>query len=291
MKVFILTDLEGPSGVNGRADSIGNTMVNRPTAEQALVNEVNAVCEGLVAAGADEIVVLDGHGGSNSIDIFKLHPQVSLMQIGQWRPVVDMDGSYDAFIQLGAHSMQSADGYMCHTFNSHAVAEMCLNGEQIGEIGMASLIAAYFKVPTIMVSGDDIACHEARAFLGDDLEVVATKSSISRYDVVNYPPQEVYRNLRETAERALRNVKKYKAMEMADSYELIVRSMCPNLVNAAEKLGIERLDEVTLRYVSDDFIEIWAQRLGWAPGVHKRKYNITPEWKHPHTLAREAFNN
>ena len=31
MKVFILTDLEGPSGVNGRQDSpVGNTMLNRP---------------------------------------------------------------------------------------------------------------------------------------------------------------------------------------------------------------------------------------------------------------------
>ena len=58
MKVFILTDLEGPSGVNGRPDSpVGNTMLNRPTAELALVNELNAVCDGLVAAGADEIVI------------------------------------------------------------------------------------------------------------------------------------------------------------------------------------------------------------------------------------------
>ena len=40
MKVFVLTDLEGPSGVNGRSDGIGNTMVNRPTAEEALVREV-----------------------------------------------------------------------------------------------------------------------------------------------------------------------------------------------------------------------------------------------------------
>ena len=55
MRVFILTDLEGPAGVNGRAENVGNTMINRPTAERELVNELNAVCEGLLAAGAEEI--------------------------------------------------------------------------------------------------------------------------------------------------------------------------------------------------------------------------------------------
>lgn len=289
MKVLILTDLEGPSGVNGRAENVGNTMINRPTAEQALVNEVNAVCEGLVAAGADEIVVVDGHGGSNSIDIMKLHPKASLMQVGNWMPVIYMDNTYDAFIQLGAHSMEDTDGHMCHTFNSHGVQEMRLNGELIGEIGISSYLAAYFHIPTILVSGDDTACHEARALLGDNLEVVPTKSSINRYAAVNYPPQEVYKNLRAAAERALRNLDKYSCLEVPEHCEMVNRYMCPNQVNACEKIGLERLDTFTVRAVSDDFADLWAQRLGWAPGVHKKKYNITPEWKHPHTLAREAF--
>ena len=289
MRVFILTDLEGPAGVNGRAENVGNTMINRPTAELALVNELNAVCDGLVAAGAEEIVIVDGHGGSNSIDIMKLHPKASLMQMGNWMPCVYMDGSYDAFIQIGAHSMEDTNGFLCHTFNSHGIQEMRLNGELIGEIGVGSYIASYFGVPTIMVSGDDVACHEARALLGDDLEVVPTKSSINRYSVVNYPVQEVYKNLRAAAERALRKLSQFKCLELPRYSKLVTRYMCPNQVNAWEKLGIERLDEFTVVYQSDDFADVWAQLLGWAPGVHKKKYNLTPEWKHPHTLALEAF--
>ena len=289
MRVFILTDLEGPAGVNGRGENVGNTMLNRPTAEQALVNELNAVCDGLVAAGAEEIVIVDGHGGSNSIDIMKLHPKASLMQMGNWMPCVYMDGSYDAFIQIGAHSMEDTNGFLCHTFNSHGIQEMRLNGELIGEIGVGSYIASYFGVPTIMVSGDDVACHEARALLGDDLEVVPTKSSINRYSVVNYPVQEVYKNLRAAAERALRKLAEFKCLEMPEYCKLTTRFMCPNQANAGEKIGLERLDEFTIMCQSDDFADLWAQRLGWAPGVHKKKYNLTPEWKHPRTLAREAF--
>lgn len=96
-------------------------------------------------------------------------------------------------------------------------------------------------------------------------------------------------NLRAAAERALRNVKKYKPLAMPEHCELVTRFMCPNQANAGEKIGLERLDEFTIKAVSDDFADLWAQRLGWAPGVHKRKYNLTPEWKHPHTLAKMAF--
>ena len=292
MKVFILTDLEGPAGVNGRSDAVvGNTMLNKPTAEQALVNEVNAVCEGLIAAGANEIVVLDGHGGSNSMNIFNLHPKAQLMQVGEWGPVCFMDGTYDAFIQLGAHGMQSSGSYMCHTFNSHGVTEMRLNGELIGEIGVTSYLAAYFKVPTIMVSGDDVACHEARALLGDALEVVPTKATINRYAAVNYPLEEVYANLRKTAERALRNLDKARCLEMPEYCEFTASVMCPNQMGRFIRQGIEQVDDLTVRYTGDDFMEIWAQRLGWAPGVHKKRFNVTPEWLHPHTLARRAFND
>ena len=289
MKVFILTDLEGPAGVNGRPDNVGNKIINRPTAEQALVNEVNAVCEGLVAAGADEIVVLDGHGGSNAIDIFKLHPKASLMQVGNYSPAVYLDGSYDAFIQLGAHAMQHTDGFLCHTFNSHGVQEYRINGERMGEVGVCGMIAAYFNVPTILVSGDDVVCHEARELFGDGLEVVPTKTGINRYSAVNYPVQEVYENLRNAAERALRNAKNMPVLAMPEYCELTIRYMCVNTAANLEKTGGELLDEVTVKWEDEDFVEVWAQHMGWAPGVHKRKYGITPEWLHPHTLARQAF--
>ena len=279
MKVMILTDLEGPSGVNGRPDKIGNTIINRPAAETARVNEVNACCEGLVAAGADEIVVLDGHGGSNSIDIFKLHPKAKLMQAGAWDPVVCIDAGFDAMIQIGAHAMQSSGGSMCHSYNSHGIARMEFNGRQIGEIGMSALCAAYFHVPTIFVSGDAAACREAEAFLGGDVVTVRTKFAMNRYSVVNEPPEAVYAALREGTAEALRRRSRIACVEVPRQCELILRMMCANLANSYEKIGIERLDEVTLRFVSDDFIDLWSQYLGWAPGVHKKKYGITPTWK------------
>lgn len=288
MKVFILTDLEGPAGVNGRPDAgVGNSIINRSTAAQALANEINACCEGLLAAGATDIVVLDGHGGSNSLDIFQIHRKACLFQAGALSPVPYLDGSYDAVIQLGAHAMQQSNGFLCHTFNSHGIAGMTFNGQTIGEIGMASMLAAYFHVPTIMVSGDEAACSEARDFLGEQIETVSTKCGFNRYSAVNYPLDEVYEQLRQKSSEALRKAKDIPCIELPEHCELVMRMMCPNQADAAEKLGIERLDEVTLRFVSDDFVEIMAQFMGWAPGVHKQKYNVTPQWLHPYSCKRK----
>ena len=278
MKVMILTDLEGPCGVNGRADTIGNQILNKPTAQQALVNEVNACCDGLVAAGATEIVVLDGHGGSYSIDIFKLHPAASLMQTGGQNPVCYLDSTFDAFVQIGAHAMQSSLAYLCHTFNSHGLAQMLLNGKEIGEIGVGSRIAGYFNVPTILVSADEAGCREAEMEMDGKVITVPTKQAWGRYTAVNYPPEQVYQELRRKSEEALRNRAQMGMPPKADHYVMRLRMMCPNFVFDYEKRGAKRLDEATVELESDDFIDLYAQRNGWTKGVHNRKYGITPDW-------------
>ncbi len=279
MKVYILTDLEGPDGVNGRSDGIGNQILNKDVAAEALTNEVNACCEGLVKAGADEIRVLDGHGGSATLNALKLHPAAQLMQVGRWAPTVAVDASFDAMVQLGAHGMQQSGGHMCHTFNSHGVQWMKLNGAFIGEIGVCSYLGAYFGVPTILVSGDDTACAEAQALLGSEVETVMTKHGVNRYTAVNRPPKEVYAEMTAKAEKALKALSTMKPLPMPEHLQLDVRVMCPNQTWGPEMLGIELLDEVTMRYVSDDMVDLWSQRLGWAPGVHNRRFGITPQWR------------
>ncbi|MBQ7393217.1 MAG: M55 family metallopeptidase [Lentisphaeria bacterium] len=278
MKVMILTDLEGPSGVNGRSDGIGNTIVNCPAAEAALVQEVNACCEGLVAAGADEIVVLDGHGGSNNIDIFQLHPAASLMQLGGQQPVCWIDSSYDAFVMIGAHCMHSTLGHMSHSYNSHGTARLTLNGREIGEIGLGARIGAYFGVPLILVSGDQAACREAEQEIGPEVVTVQVKEAWSRYTAINYSPEKVHRLLRDGAEAALKKLPEIPCLPMEKHYGMTKHFMCPNQAFPLEMTGGKRLDECTVQFESDDLIDLVAQSYGWAAGVHNRKYGISPEW-------------
>ena len=280
MKIAIMTDLEGPSGVNGRSDGIGNRIVNTPTACQMLVEEINACIRGLLKGGADEIVVWDGHGGSDSIDASKLLPPAQLGTIGGGlAPCVFVDASFDAKVCLGFHAMEGvADGYLNHSFDSHHVCGMWINGEPIGEIGIVAYEAAYFGVPTILVTGDLAACREAKAFL-PDVETVCTKHALSRYTVVNRHPEDVRREIEETAARALGKLNCFKVRAIPEELEFKVRYMCPNIADSYEKSGWERLDPLTVATRGSDFIDVYSRRLGWAAGVHNRRFGITPDWR------------
>ncbi len=258
MKIFIITDLEGPSGVNGRpAAGIGNQIINPETARRALVNEVNATVDGLLDAGATEIVVIDGHGGSNSIDIFALHPAAQLIQYGDSMYGALLDSSYDALVQIGAHGMQESGGFMCHSFNSHSICSIKLNGRPIGEIGVQAMLAAYFGIPTILVSGDETACAEARTLLGNEIIDVPTKQAYSRYTVCNYPVEKVYAALRQGAQTALQKRSAIPVLKIPPTLELTYTLMCPNQVDQFEFSGAERMDGQTLRYRGNDFFKLW----------------------------------
>lgn len=283
MKILIITDLEGPAGVNGRSDGIGNKIINLPAATAALTAEVNACVEGLIEGGAKEIVVVDGHGGSNSIEIQNLHPMASLYTIGGgMAPVNIVDASYDAAVQLGVHAMQGvSDGYLNHTFSSHAVAAMRVNGKLIGEIGIYGLYCGYFNVPTIMSSGDEAACREAKEFFGESVCTIPTKQAISRYTVINRPLGLLYKEMKELTAATLKKFAlekdKFPVKRPSGSYTMELQCMCPNLADTMEKVGAERVDYQTLAFHSDDFIDLWAQRNGWAAGVHNRRFNVHPK--------------
>ena len=280
MRIMIITDLEGPAGINGRSDGIGNKTLNLPIACQVLMDEVNACVRGLLKGGADEILVWDAHGGSNSMDITKLQYPAQLGTIGSdMAPCVPIDASFDAAIELGFHAMEGVDdGYMNHSYDSHHICNMWLNGELIGEIGLTACKAAYFKVPTILVTGDQAACREAKAFL-PDVEIVCTKHSLSRYTTMNRHPLDVQNDVEATAEKALKKLKSFKIKKLPKEIEYKIQYMCPNSVFGLEKIGWERLDPFTVVTRGSDFIDVFSRRAGWAAGVHNRRFGITPSWK------------
>ena len=37
-------------------------------------------------------------------------------------------------------------------------------------------------------------------------------------------------------------------------------------------------DTFTVELESDDFIDLYAQCLGWAKGIHNPRFGITPDW-------------
>src|SRR5438477_12456363 len=76
--VFLITDAEGVGGVC-RQDQ---TEPKDQEMRQLLTGEINAAVEGFMAAGADEVIVWDGHDGSQTLSTLTIHPKARLLMGG-----------------------------------------------------------------------------------------------------------------------------------------------------------------------------------------------------------------
>lgn len=131
-----------------------------------LTHEVNAAVQGAVDAGVDTIVVSDAHFRGHNILFSELHPAAELIH-GTMRPnwLPCLEEGFDAFVQTGAHAMAGTpDAILCHSMELDIV-RIELNGEGIGEIGMAAAAAGSLGIPTIMVSGDRAAVAGMQALV------------------------------------------------------------------------------------------------------------------------------
>jgi len=273
-KAFIMTDLEGVSGVNARSDGIGNKIINHEESARLLAGEVNAAVEGLIEAGVEEITVVDGHGGSNSLPIELLHPKADLMNIGDgFFPLTALpDKNYGACLHIGAHTMVGVpDGFLNHTFNSHGVANMWLNGKLVGEIAIFALHAAALGVPMILVSGDRASCREAKEFLGA-VATVETKIASSRYTVINRSPTAVRKDIKEKSKAAFLDRKNIPLIKVPGSCTLRVQFMCANQTVEYEKSGWLRIDHQTIEITDHDFLSTWSRKAGWGNGVWRDSF-------------------
>src|SRR5437764_15319528 len=72
--IFMITDAEGVGGVC-RQDQ---TEPKDAEMRQLLTGVINAAVEGFLAGGAQEVVVWDGHDGSQTLSTLTIHPQARL---------------------------------------------------------------------------------------------------------------------------------------------------------------------------------------------------------------------
>ena len=79
MKLFISADIEGCAGVALTDETHKKESVYQRFAEE-MTEEVVAACEAAHEAGADEIVVKDGHGDASNIDPLKMPEYVTLIR-------------------------------------------------------------------------------------------------------------------------------------------------------------------------------------------------------------------
>jgi D-amino peptidase len=159
-KVYISTDMEGCSGI------MSSKQIAAEEGKELMAGDMNACIEGCFAAGATEVVVRDDHGDGQNVNPQSIDRRAKLIQgTTPEKRFKDIEGSA-AMIFLGYHAKAlTPGGTLAHSYSSDSIQGMWLNGREVGEIGVDAAIAAEYKVPVVMVSGDDKACAEAHSWL------------------------------------------------------------------------------------------------------------------------------
>jgi D-amino peptidase len=174
MRHFILTDLEGVAGIDSWENVRTEDEEQKAAAMDQLAREVDACVEGIRSVDPDaEIDVWDGHGpgGLRADDV------ENATYLREGHPYYDLEG-FDAMYFVGQHAMAgTAYAPLRHTYISRAVDYYKLDGTFVGEFGCRALVAGEQGVPTVFLSGDDKACHEAEMFV-PEIETVAVKRGL-----------------------------------------------------------------------------------------------------------------
>jgi len=213
VKIYVNTDLEGISGVfKFDQSNFKDTPLNIQACEY-FMGDVAAVVRGLRDGGATEIVVLDGHG-YQAVLPHLMAPGAKYIT-GKPRPgnggLTDLDSTFAGMVMLGFHAMMGTpDGVLNHTQDPDAENRYWYNGVESGEMAQSAIIAGYYGVPPIMVTGDEATCREAKKFFGNSIVCVAVKRGISRQAAELYPFEETRKTLYEGAKKAAGAIKSCK---------------------------------------------------------------------------------
>lgn len=218
MKILLAVDMEGITGVT-TWDQVTPGHAEYARFRKLMTQDVNAVIRGALEAGADEVIVADGHWHGSNILIEELDPRARL-NTGSPSPFSMMQGideSVDGVMFVGYHARNGTpNAALDHTWSSRSVANVWLNDLLTGEYGLNGALAGHFGVPVIMVSGDQTACAQVVETLGD-METAVVKQASGRYAAECLPPQVTQEMLFMSAARA---VTRLEAGDVPDPFVL-----------------------------------------------------------------------
>jgi D-amino peptidase len=257
MKIYIITDLEGPAMISRFNQTRDVTPENKATSMKLLTWEVNAAIDGILDAEEDaEVIVWDGHG-SGGIDVLEFHTKGKLILRGPIRPPYYLDESFDALFFVGQHAMAGTEAApLCHTYSSKTIEYYKLNDVFVGEFGARAIMAGTFGVPTVFISGDDKAVAEARDLV-PGIFGAAVKQGLGRELAVHLSPKAAQALIREVTAEACQNIESIQPVRMDPPYEQEIRVLeGVSIEGYLKHPNAEKVDDRTVILRSDNICDL-----------------------------------
>lgn len=257
MKLFIAIDLEGISGVVSEPD----TEREGAAAERARAHmraDLDAVLAGCAAAGAGEVVVCDAHDDGRNLDPAGLPGWVTLVS-GSPTPGSMLEGltpDRDAALFVGYHGRAGTPGAVLEHTWTYGVYSVVVGDLEVGEFGIAALVAGELNVPCVYLSGDDKAAAEAEELVPGIVTSVV-KTGVRRESARFVPPEEARARMTRDVETALRAGAWPEPLAWAGDPLRLTFTRVP-LCDLAEVCpGTRRLDGRTLEIGGATFAEVY----------------------------------
>lgn len=254
MKIYIITDLEGPAMVSRfiQTRDVADTPELKHEAMALLTAEVNAAVDGILDAEPEaEVVVWDGHG-SGGILPMEFHHHAKLIARGPIKPPYYLDDSFDALFFVGQHAMAGTpDAPLAHTYSSKTIEYYKLNGRFVGEFGARAIMAGTIGVPTVFISGDDKAVAEARDLV-PGIFGAEVKKGLGLELALHLSPKAARNLIRTVAAEAVGGIGEIEPVRVHPPYEQEIRVKEGVDIGHYLVRGAEKVDERTVVVRSAD---------------------------------------
>jgi D-amino peptidase len=266
MRVFVVSDMEGVSGIVKRAQTTGGAPMYEE-GRRLYTEEINAAVRGAKAAGATEIVVMDCHGAGNEWDFNSLVPELldpdcEYVVQQEWTEYTEfLEQGADAALFVGMHAMAGTrDGVLNHTVSGQVWQNLWFNGRLVGETGINAALCGSWGCPVLLVTGDEAVCREARELLGGGLTSVAVKRGLGRWSARMIPPVRARELIEAGASQALGDLAAVAPFDPGTPCEIKVEYKSTDAPDELRfRHGVERVDDRTIVSRADDWWTAWKQ--------------------------------
>ncbi len=252
--VLMITDVEGVAGVCRQAQ----TDTSRPETQKLLTGEVNAAVRGFFAAGADEVVVWDGHADSSTLSVLTIEPRAKLAR-GTFGPNSLLDRHFAAMAFVGQHARANTKyAVMAHSYSSMGIQYLRMNGKEVGEIELLTALAGWFDTPVIFLSGDQAAAKDLLVIV-PNAETAVVKEALGYYSCISLSAPAAQALIEKKAAKAFRQRAEIRPYKVSGPVKIDMELTTRNtpLPDRALPPGVEYVGPRTIRYSGPNFYEAW----------------------------------
>ena len=257
-RIFMITDMEGVDGIfDSELQCVPNQSPRWEESRKLLTGEINAAVEGLLAGGATEVMVWDGHDSGQTLSVLDIHPKATLLLGRPISPTLELNSTYCAIVFIGQHARAGADkGILGHSYDSQGIQNIWVNGKLTGEIGGRVMLAGTFGIPAILVSGDAAACHEYLDLVPNG-ECAEVKSGVSRTAGYMLSHGAACELIRQKARRAMSRLAEYKPYKLSGPVEVKVEFTTRASQSYGPRDGVAQMDARTWAFRGRDIQDAW----------------------------------